>query len=114
MIDGLLILLLFQFAGEALVRWLSLPLPGPVAGMVLLLVALAFRRPVLQRVAPAANLLISNLTLLFFPIGVGIALEWHRYSEHGMALLTAVVLGTLMTLVLVTLLLKWLLRGSHD
>ena len=112
MIDGLLLLLLFQFLGEMLVHFTGLPIPGPVAGMVLLLVALLLRSSVLQRVAPAANLLIGNLTLLFFPIGVGIVLEWQRYSAHGTALLAAVVGGTLVTLVLVTLLLKKLLAGS--
>lgn len=114
MIDGLLLLLLFQFLGEMLVHFTGLPVPGPVAGMILLLIALLFRQPVLQRVAPAANLLIGNLTLLFFPIGVGIALEWNRYSTHGNALLAAVIGGTLLTLVIVTLLLKKLLGQQHD
>lgn len=112
MLDGLLILLAFQFAGELLVRTLGLPLPGPVLGMVLLLLALATRSSALQRVAPAANLLIGNLTLLFFPIGIGIVLEWERYSEHGVALLVSIVVGTVVALILVTLLLKLLLGRS--
>jgi holin-like protein len=109
MLDGLLILLAFQFAGELVVRTLDLPLPGPVVGMVLMLLALMTRAAVLQRVAPAANLLIGNLTLLFFPIGIGIVLEWDRYAEHGVALVVSIVIGTLLALVLVTLLLKALL-----
>ncbi len=111
MLDGLLILLAFQFAGELLVQTLNLPLPGPVLGMVLLLVALTTRAAVLQRIAPAANLLIGNLTLLFFPIGIGIVLEWDRYAEHGLALLVSIVFGTVLALVLVTGLLKLLLRS---
>lgn len=111
MLDGLLILLAFQFAGELLVQTLNLPLPGPVLGMVLLLLALTTRAAVLQRIAPAANLLIGNLTLLFFPIGIGIVLEWERYAEHGLALLVSIVIGTLLALMLVTGLLKLLLRS---
>ena len=113
MVDGLLLLLLFQFLGELLVMATGLPIPGPVAGMVLLLLALCLRSPGLQRVAPAANLLIGNLTLLFFPIGVGLVLEWDRYSAHGTALLAATIGGTLITLVLVTLVLKVLLGRRH-
>jgi len=109
MLDGLLLLLLFQFLGEALVSVTGIPVPGPVVGMILLLLALLSRQPVLQRVAPAANLLIGNLTLLFFPIGVGIILEWDRYSDNGLALLVSVVGGTLVTLSLVIVLLKRLL-----
>lgn len=110
MIDGLLLLLLFQFLGEMLVHFTGIPLPGPVVGMVLLLIALMFRASALQRVAPVANLLISNLVLLFFPIGVGIILEWDRYAAHGTALMVSVVLGTAIALVLVASLAKWLLR----
>jgi len=112
MIDGLLLLLVFQFLGEMLVHFTGLPIPGPVAGMVLLLLALALRASALQRVAPAANLLIGNLVLLFFPIGVGIVLEWDRYAAHGTALLASVIGGTALALVLVTLLVKGLLRGK--
>lgn len=112
MIDGLLILLLFQLLGEALVRLLDAPFPGPVAGMLLLLVALLSRQPWAEHVAPAANILIRHLTLLFFPIGVGIAVQWPRYAPHGLALTVAVIGGTLLVLPPVALLLQRLLRGK--
>ena len=41
MLDGLLLLLLFQFLGEALVSVTGIPVPGPVVGMILLLLALS-------------------------------------------------------------------------
>lgn len=109
MLDGLIILLVFQLLGEALVGLTGLPLPGPVAGMVLLLLALMLRQTWAERVAPAAGMLLRHLTLLFFPIGVGIVLQWDRFSEHGMALLVAVVGGTLLALPLVALLMQRLL-----
>lgn len=112
MLDGLLLLLIFQFLGEALVYFTGMPMPGPVIGMLLLLIALTLRSSALQRVAPAANLLIGNLVLLFFPIGVGIVLEWPRYQAYGLALLSSVVGGTIIAMILVALLLKWLLRRA--
>ena len=42
---GLLVLLACQLAGECVVRLLGVPLPGPVAGMVILLVVLTLREP---------------------------------------------------------------------
>lgn len=114
MLDGILLLLIFQFLGEVLVRFTGLPVPGPVAGMVLLLIALIVRSSALQKVAPAANLLIGNLVLLFFPIGVGIVLEWDRYAAHGTALIVSIVAGTAIALVLVALLVKWLLREGRS
>lgn len=112
MLDGLLILLGFQFLGETLVHLLGIPFPGPVAGMLLLLAALLTRQTWVERVAPAANMLIRHLTLLIFPIGVGIALEWSRYSPYTLALVVAVIGGTIVTLFLVALTLKWLLGGE--
>src|SRR5690606_28423389 len=95
-----------------LVHFTGLPVPGPVAGMVLLLVALLVRAQALERIAPAANALISNLGLLFFPIGSGIGLEWERYEAHGLALLGSVIGGTVVAVVLITLLRKWRLRRA--
>jgi holin-like protein len=41
---------------------------------------------------------------------VGIVLQWERYSDYALALTVAVIFGTILALVLVTLLLKLLLR----
>ena len=114
MIDGLLILLLFQFFGEVIIRLTGIPLPASVVGMVLLLLALLLEAPFTQRVAPAAGALIKHISLLIFPLGVGIVLQWHRYEEYALALGVAVVLGTLRSMIVVTLMLKKLLGGKHQ
>ncbi|MGB8249185.1 MAG: CidA/LrgA family protein, partial [Azonexus sp.] len=43
MLSALTQLLVFQLAGEIVARWLALPVPGPVLGMLFLFVALALR-----------------------------------------------------------------------
>lgn len=73
MILGLLALLGCQLVGEVLVRLLDLPVPGPVIGMVVLLVLLAWRRPAPEApVLRAADGLLAHLQLLFIPAGVGV------------------------------------------
>lgn len=74
MIRGLLAILLCQLVGEVIVRTLDLPLPGPVLGMVLMLIALRVRRASPDRgsVAAAAAPMLKHLQLLFVPAGVGI------------------------------------------
>ena len=73
MIAGLLTLLGCQLAGEYAVRALDLPVPGPVVGLVLLLVVLQVREP-----SPSSGLarvcegLLDHLQLLFVPAGVGV------------------------------------------
>lgn len=114
MIDGLLILLFFQFLGEILVRLTGIPLPASVVGMVLLLVALLLNTPFTQRVAPAAGALIKHISLLIFPLGVGIVLQWHRYEDYAVALAVAVVIGTILSMLLVTLMLKKLMSKAGE
>ena len=112
-LDGLLILLLFQFLGEVVIYFTGLPLPAPVVGMVLLLLALMFNMPGGARVSEAAGALIRHISLLIFPLGVGIVLQWSRYQDYALALTVAVVFGTIVTMVLVTLLLKVLMPREH-
>ncbi|ERP89990.1 murein hydrolase transporter LrgA [Alcanivorax sp. P2S70] len=114
MIDGLLILLFFQFLGEILIRLTGIPLPASVVGMVLLLVALLLNTPFTQRVAPAAGALIKHISLLIFPLGVGIVLQWHRYEDYAVALAVAVVIGTILSMLLVTLMLKKLMSKAGE
>ena len=108
---GMMWLLIFQSAGELLGRGLSLPLPGPVIGMVLLLLAL--RWPAVQEpVSACADFLLSHLSLLFVPVGVGVMTHLSLVSQYGIRMLAVVVLSTLAGLV-VTVLTMHLLRDNH-
>lgn len=86
-------LLVLQTAGELLSRGLSLPLPGPVIGLLLLLPTLASAR-VREAVAPCAEGLLSHLSLLFVPVAVGAMSYLPVLREYGLRLLVALVLST--------------------
>ena len=91
---GLAWLLVFQSIGELLARGLGLPLPGPVMGMVLLVLAL--RWPLLREpVAVCADFLLSHLSLLFVPVGVGVMTHLSLVSQYGVRMLAVLVLSTL-------------------
>lgn len=92
-LQGLAVLLLMQSMGEALSHFLHLPIPGPVVGMVLLLFALGFR-PVQRAVAPAAGFLLTHLSLLFVPVGVGVMTHLDLLGAYGLRLLVVIVLST--------------------
>lgn len=73
MIPGLLVLLGCQLVGEFVVRLLGVPVPGPVVGMVVLLVLLRLREPSRDSgVVRVAEGLLKHLQLLFVPAGVGV------------------------------------------
>ena len=67
MIRGLIILLGFQGAGEIVSRLFSLPIPGPVIGLVLLLTFLIRRGKVDAPIDTVASALVKNLGVLFVP-----------------------------------------------
>jgi len=72
-IAGLLALLSCQLVGEFLVRLLDLPVPGPVAGMVVLLGWLQVREPASDSgLVEVAEGLLKHMQLLFVPAGVGV------------------------------------------
>lgn len=102
MINGLMWLLVFQFLGEAVVSLTDAPVPGPVVGMVLLLVALLVRKPAVE--APlyrVADALLGHLQLFFIPAGVGIIVYLATLREHALPIVVAMVASWLVGLLLV-------------
>jgi len=111
-LQGLALLLLFQAGGEALTRAASLPLPGPVVGLVLVLPTLRWAA-VREPVRAAAELLLAHLSLLFVPVGVGVIVHLELVSRHGAALLAVIVVSTWIGLAGTALVLQWLLRNDR-
>jgi putative effector of murein hydrolase LrgA (UPF0299 family) len=107
MINGLLLLFACQLVGEIAARGLSLPVPGPVLGLLLLVAGLIawnrarpFDDEALQDsgLGRAAAGLLGSLALLFVPAGVGVTQHLGLVGDHGLALGLALVGSTLVTL----------------
>jgi holin-like protein len=110
MIASLSLILLCQLAGEVLVRGIGVPMPGPVIGLMLLLVLLLLRDrfAVLARgplrgdegggVESASRGLLANLSLLFVPAGVGVVQRLDLIVDHGIAFLGVLAISVLVTL----------------
>ena len=102
---GLAWLLALQSIGELLARGFSLPFPGPVIGMLLLLPALQV--PVVREpVAVCANFLLNHLSLLFVPVGVGVMTHLALVGQYGGRMLIVIVLSTWLGLAVTALTLR--------
>jgi holin-like protein len=107
MIASLSLILLCQLAGEVIVRGLALPTPGPVLGLLFLLLLLLAR----DRFAPlargplqgdgvenASRGLLANLSLLFVPAGVGVVQKLDLIATHGIAVAAVLAISVVVTL----------------
>ncbi|MBX9710876.1 MAG: CidA/LrgA family protein [Xanthobacteraceae bacterium] len=107
MIANLSLILLCQLAGEIFVRGLGLPIPGPVIGLVLLFIALVARDhvAVLARgplrhgeVESTSKGMLTHLSLLFVPAGVGVVQQLDLIAQHGIAIFVILALSAFITL----------------
>lgn len=111
MLDTLLTLLIFQIMGEGLVHVLSLPIPGPVIGMLLLLCYLIMRKGLAERLAPTTNQLLAHMALLFVPAGVGISVHLHRIANEWLAIAVSLVVSTVLSIVVTAVVIRRLSRS---
>lgn len=109
---GLAWLLAMQSLGELLSRGWALPFPGPVIGMLLLLLALQWSW-VREPVSACAVFLLSHLSLLFVPVGVGVMTHLGLLGQYGVRMLAVIVLSTWIGLVVTVLVLKSFLQPDH-
>jgi len=99
MLNALTALILCQFIGEVIARAVGLPLPGPVIGMVLLLVFLVVRdRATNPELNQTAGWLLRHFGLLFVPAGVGVITQLDVIGDNWVALLVAIPISTMLGL----------------
>ncbi len=115
MLRGMAILLGLQLVGEMITYVLELPLPGSVVGMLLLLAGLRGGILRVDWVKEAAELLLSNLSLLFVPAGVGVMVYAGLIAQHWIPLTTATICSTLAVLATTGWSAQWLAhkRGNR-
>lgn len=98
LIMGMSVLLACQFAGELLTRGLGLPVPGPVVGMVILLLGLVVIGRVPTSLRMMGEGLLRYLTLLFVPAGVGLMVHARLIGMDLLPIVLTLILSTALTL----------------
>ena len=112
MLPGLVAVLLFDLAGEGAARYLGVPLPGPVIGMVLFFAALVIRRELASRVERGASLLLRHMSLFFVPPAVGVVARLDVLRAEWLPIAIAIALSTWLTLVAGSTAFAWAARRS--
>ena len=112
MLEYFTLILACQLVGEFAVSTIDLPFPGPVVGMVLLLVILVIRGAVPEPLAQVSSTLLSNLSLLFVPAGVGVMAHFDLLGADLWPLSIALIVSTLLTIAITGLTMAWLSRRA--
>lgn len=112
MLYAITALFVFQLLGEVLVQLLGLPLPGALAGMLLLLAALLVWGHVPQALEQTAHGLLRNMMLLFIPAVAGVMLHFDRIAREWLPFLVACIVGAAITLVVTAWTLRRLLHKT--
>ena len=98
-LNGITLLLAYQLVGEVAVRLLALPIPGPVLGMTMLFITLLIRGYTPESLNTASSALLSHLSLLFVPAGVGMMVHFDRIASEWVPITLALFFSTIITMV---------------
>jgi len=110
MLHAMLLLIGLQLLGDMLAASASVPVPGMVIGLVLLLGVLWLRGRLLEAKDPIpgalenmAKGLHEHLGLLFVPAGAGIIAHTEDLAANGIGLIAAVLFSTAVTMAVTAL-----------
>lgn len=98
MLKSLTVLLAFQALGELVTATLFPMIPGPVIGLLCLLLFFVVRKGVPPDVEHASAVFTSNLGLLFVPAAVGVVVYWKVLAAQSLALLLVLAGSVALTL----------------
>jgi holin-like protein len=114
MLNALTLLIVCQFIGEVTARFLSLPLPGPVIGLMLLLALLVWRGGTSPELETTGNWLLRHFGLLFVPAGVGVITQLDVIGANWLALAVAIPVSTFLGLVVTGVVMQRLDRSEDE
>lgn len=113
MIQALVVLLVCQLAGEIIARMLTLPIPGPVMGMLLLWIILLSRGSVPTWLRETSQGILQHLSLLFVPAGVGIMVHFALLQREWLPILITLIASTVITMAVTVITMRLLLKHTQ-
>ena len=114
MLGFFIILLTCQLLGEVLVIATVAPVPGPVVGMALLFAGLVVRGGIPKGLDAMGSALLSHLSLLFVPAGVGVMLHAQLIGTELLPIAGSVIVGTMVTIVITAWVMQLLGRKGAE
>ncbi len=92
----LLIILGVWLVSEVLSRLLSLPIPGNVLGMFIMLILLGTRAVKVTQVSEVSNFFLENISLFFIPSVAAIIIYYKQIQNQVVQVLVALVVSSVL------------------
>lgn len=93
------IILIIAFFGEVISKFLNLPVPSNVIGMVILLILLLTGIIKLEMIEDLSDFLLSYLPFFFIPAGVGLISNLDLLKANWIAIFLICTVSTIITMV---------------
>ena len=114
MLRAIFVIFFFQLLGEGLKKFFEMRIPGPVIGLILLLITLIFLKRfkttaianLKNDVVNTSNYILGYLSLLFVPIGVGVVMHLSYLENNLFKVLLIVFISTILTISLTAFLME--------
>ncbi|NLY65771.1 MAG: CidA/LrgA family protein [Alcaligenaceae bacterium] len=110
MLLTLAILCFFQALGELTSMLSGLPIPGPVMGMVFLVIVLWRIPRLLDQITIPAEQLLRSMMIMFIPVCVGIMTSYTLLKGQWLAVVIAIAVSTILAMVVGALVMQWVVR----
>ena len=115
MIEGLVQIFIWQGVGELISKFLIPAIPGPVIGLILLVIFLTIKGEVNPSLGMVADAFRQHLALLFVPASVGVILFLPALKTHALAVSTSLVISVILAIAVTALVLKlFSIKEPHD
>jgi holin-like protein len=106
MLKSIFIIFLFQLIGESFQKYFELTIPGPVIGLILLLISFIllknskniFVNKAKNEIVSTATHISNYLSLLFVPIGVGVVMHLSYLEKNYIEVLGVIFFSTILTI----------------
>lgn len=96
----IMFILMFSLIGEFISKFLHLPIPGSVTGMIILFIFLELKLIKMKRIEKVGEFLIDNLGILFVPAGVGIMVKFNFIKEIWLSFFVIAIITTIISLII--------------
>jgi holin-like protein len=111
LLTAIFTILVLQLIGEVLQKYFDLAIPGPVIGLMLMLLTLMMMNskklnilaPLRTEIINTSEKLLGYLSLLFVPIGVGVVMHLQLLEMQLLRILVVIILGTMSTMIFTSL-----------